>query len=123
MIRTAKVGIVLLALLLFVGPTVACMFPGLPMSAAEKDCCKKMAEQCGGVSMPASHTCCTIVSKPDLAMILKAEPVIVPSAAAIGPVRDSEDVFAALTFSSSRTVFESHSPPDPFCDSVQILRI
>jgi hypothetical protein len=28
-------------------PVVACVLPGAEMTSAERECCKKMAEQCG----------------------------------------------------------------------------
>jgi hypothetical protein len=115
--------VALLAFVVFSGPTMACMLPGLPMTAAEQECCKKMAEQCGGVNMPPSHTCCNVVRKPDVSTMLKGDPVVVPTPDSIAAVAVLEADFTLVTFSLPRFVFESHSPPDPFSDSVQVLRI
>jgi hypothetical protein len=49
----------LMALMLFSAPLLACSLPGLPMSDEEKECCRQMADQCGGSQMDESHSCCT----------------------------------------------------------------
>jgi hypothetical protein len=41
-----------------VTPAIACMIPVRPMTQAEHECCKKMAQQCGSSAMPSSHSCC-----------------------------------------------------------------
>ncbi len=41
-----------------VTPAIACMIPLRPMTQAEHECCKKMAQQCGSSAMPSSHSCC-----------------------------------------------------------------
>ncbi|MBZ5524531.1 MAG: hypothetical protein LAP21_20010 [Acidobacteriia bacterium] len=46
-------------LLLMGMPAVACMLPGLEMTAAEKACCQEMAGRCGEMGMDPSHGCCT----------------------------------------------------------------
>ena len=54
----AKVGVSILALLVAALPAMACTVPGATMTAAEHDCCKRMAEQCGHSGMAKSHGCC-----------------------------------------------------------------
>lgn len=46
------------ALLLLSSPLMACVLPGLEMTAAEQDCCKHMAQDCGSMQMDDSHSCC-----------------------------------------------------------------
>jgi hypothetical protein len=54
-----KVGVSLVSLLLLATPTMACLVPAAAMTAAEHNCCKRMAHQCGGTKgMPQSHSCC-----------------------------------------------------------------
>jgi len=63
----AKVGVSILALLLAAMPVMACAKPAAAMTAAERNCCKRMAEQCGRSSMAKSHGCCqTQISPRDL---------------------------------------------------------
>lgn len=46
------------ACLPLIAPAMVCMIPGMPMSSAERACCKQMATECGNTGMPASHRCC-----------------------------------------------------------------
>jgi hypothetical protein len=39
-------------------PVLACAMPNSAMTAAERECCKKMAGQCGDMGMAKSHPCC-----------------------------------------------------------------
>src|SRR5206468_8019782 len=59
-----KLGVSALALMLAALPVVACVLPGAPMTSAERECCKKMAEQCGDMGMAKSHPCCKVSATP-----------------------------------------------------------
>ncbi len=59
-----KVGISALALLMAALPVMACTVPGAIMTAAERDCCKRMANQCGHSGMAKSYGCCEIKTAP-----------------------------------------------------------
>ena len=67
-----KVGISALALLMAALPVMACTVPGAVMTAAERDCCKRMANQCGHSGMAKSHGCCEIQTAPNDFHALKA---------------------------------------------------
>src|SRR5256885_703732 len=43
---------------------MACAVPSAAMTAAERECCKKMAEQCGHNGMAKSHSCCEPTATP-----------------------------------------------------------
>ena len=53
-----KVGVSALALMMAALSVAACVLPGAGMTSAERECCKKMAEQCGDMGMAKSHLCC-----------------------------------------------------------------
>src|SRR5207245_9964582 len=53
-----KVGVSALALMMAALPVAACVLPGAGMTSAERECCKKMAEQCGDMGMAKSRPCC-----------------------------------------------------------------
>ena len=53
-----KVGVFTLAVLFAGLPVMACVVPNATMTPAERDCCKKMAGQCGDMGMAKSHPCC-----------------------------------------------------------------
>src|ERR1700686_2727720 len=59
-----KVGVSALALMLAALPVAACVLPGAGMTSAERECCKKMAEQCGDMGMAKSHPCCKVTATP-----------------------------------------------------------
>lgn len=43
-------------------PIATCVAAGAEMTQAESECCRQMAEDCGGKDMPDSHSCCTKAS-------------------------------------------------------------
>src|SRR5262245_44630595 len=112
-----------IAVLWAITPAVACVFPGATMTAAERECCHHMAEQCGSSVMPASHSCCK-AQGPTNAVLPQAQaagPVrplsvaVVPPAAALGALR-------TLTVGSHLSFLHAPPPePSPGCNS--ILRI
>ena len=57
-----KLGVSALALMLAGLPVAACVLPGASMTSAERECCKKMAEQCGDMGMAKSHPCCQVTA-------------------------------------------------------------
>jgi hypothetical protein len=59
-----KVGVSALALTLAALPVAACVLPAAAMTSAERECCKKMAEQCGDMGMAKSHPCCKVTASP-----------------------------------------------------------
>jgi hypothetical protein len=59
-----KVGVFGLAVLFAALPVMACAAPNAAMTPAERNCCKKMAEQCGDMGMAKSHPCCQTTATP-----------------------------------------------------------
>src|SRR5712675_2703121 len=57
---------ILVAVLLFGGPIMACAIPDAQLTAAEKQCCKEMGGDCGqdASGMPMSHSCCKTSVQP-----------------------------------------------------------
>src|ERR1700731_2802971 len=66
-----KVGVSALALMLAALPVAACVLPGAAMTSAERECCKKMAEQCGDMGMAKNHPCCKVTATPADFHVLK----------------------------------------------------
>jgi hypothetical protein len=56
--RKGALTMLVVTVLWAVTPAIACMIPIRPMTQAEHECCKKMAQQCGSSSMSSSHSCC-----------------------------------------------------------------
>src|SRR5712675_3682473 len=67
-----KVGVFGLAVLFAALPVMACAAPNAAMTPAERNCCKKMAEQCGDMGMAKSHPCCQTTATPADFHALKA---------------------------------------------------
>src|SRR6202165_5643838 len=59
-----KVAVFALAALFATLPVLACVVPNAAMTAAERECCKKMAGQCGDMGMAKSHPCCQVTATP-----------------------------------------------------------
>jgi hypothetical protein len=59
-----RVGVFALAVLFAALPVMACAVPNAAMTAAERECCKKMAGQCGDMGMAKSHPCCQVTATP-----------------------------------------------------------
>src|ERR1700677_1418733 len=51
-------GALLLLLVSFVAPAMACMAPDAEMTVEERACCRMMKNDCGQMEMPSSHDCC-----------------------------------------------------------------
>ncbi|MCU1308749.1 MAG: hypothetical protein JWN45_3444 [Acidobacteriaceae bacterium] len=121
----AKVRASTLALLLAALPVIACTIPGAAMTAAERDCCKRMAEQCGQPGMAGSHGCCQTQVSPSDFHVLKvsssqldhslvdfhAQPVELPT------ITDSQLIFTANIASPTP------SPPGLAYSATSVLRI
>ncbi|HEY4050493.1 MAG TPA: hypothetical protein VGM27_26820 [Acidobacteriaceae bacterium] len=52
-----QLGALVLLLLSWLGPAMACMTPEAQLTQEERACCR-MKNQCGQMEMPASHGCC-----------------------------------------------------------------
>ena len=121
-----KLGVSALALMLAALPVAACVLPGAAMTSAERECCKKMAEQCGDMGMAKSHPCCRVTATPTDFHALKTVSAqldhvsLVPFHAL--PLTSQTDAYHSLAQWSSR-VSCTHSPPGLEFLTTTILRI
>ena len=116
-------GIVLLLLVSYLTPAMACMVSDVQMNAEERACCRAMQNHCEQMGMPASHGCCQKAprSAHDNALDTKAvthHPIAVAMAWLI----------AAQSLHEPSVVAEwlerpDYSPPESPPSSVSILRI
>jgi hypothetical protein len=51
-------GVVILLLVSYLTPAMACMVSNVRMNAEERACCQAMQNRCEQMGMPASHDCC-----------------------------------------------------------------
>jgi hypothetical protein len=119
-----KFGIGLLALVLFGTPLLNCVTPTQAMTAAEKECCKKMAAECGRAGMASSHSCCQSNGAADTRPLLKsASPTITYHTLFIANVISH---FELLTSQSAILVSQPaqlHGPPGQTPPDTTVLRI
>ena len=121
-----KFGVSALALMLAALPVAACVLPGAAMTSAERDCCKKMAEQCGDMGMAKSHPCCKVTASPTGFHALKTassqlDHVSLVLSGALLPTAHT-DAYVSLAQWSSR-VSCSHSPPGLESLTTTVFRI
>ncbi len=67
-----KIVVSVLSLVLLATPIMACLIPAATMTAAERDCCKRMAHECGNKGMASSHSCCQTTPVPDHLAAIKS---------------------------------------------------
>ena len=121
-----KVGVFALAVLFATLPVMACVLPNAAMTAAERECCKKMAGQCGDMGMAKSHACCKVTATPSDFHALKTassqlDHVSLVLSYAL-PLTAQTDVYFSLAQWSSR-VSCTHSPPGLESLATTVLRI
>lgn len=118
-----KIGVFALAMLLSAAPTMVCLLP-IALTPAEQECCKRMAPECGGATMPRSHSCCKRLIEPEdsfikasgaqldhIASSTYAPPVGVPLPATSAPL---------IHLASDLGV---HGPPGSPPRTISVLRI
>ena len=121
-----KLGVSALALMLVALPVAACVLPGAAMTSAERECCKKMAEQCGDMGMAKSHPCCKVTATPADFHALKTVSSqldhVTPVPFHALPLTARTEAYFSLAQWSSR-VSCTHSPPGLGSLATTVLRI
>jgi hypothetical protein len=121
-----KLGVSALALMLAALPVAACVLPGAAMTSAERECCKKMAEQCGDMGMAKSHPCCKVTATPADFHALKTASSQLDHVSLVLfhalPLTAQTDAYSSLAQWSSR-VSCTHSPPGLESLATTVLRI
>jgi hypothetical protein len=122
----SKIGVLALAILFAALPVMACALPNVAMTAAERECCKRMAGQCGDMGMAKSHPCCQVTATPADLHALKTAPsqlhhVNLVLFHALPPTAQADAYFSSTQWSSR--VSCNHSPPGLESITSTILRI
>jgi hypothetical protein len=121
-----KVGVSTLALMLAALPVAACVLPGAGMTSAERECCKKMAEECGDMGMAKTHPCCKVSATPAGFHALKTASSQLDHVSLVLfhalPLTAQPDGYFSLAQWSSR-VSRTHSPPGLEALTTTVLRI
>ena len=122
----SKVGLFGLAVLFAALPVMACAVPNTAMTFAERECCKKMAGQCGDMGMAKSHPCCQVTATPADFHALKTASsqlhhVSLILLHALPPTSQAQTYFRSAQWSSR--VSCSHGPPGLDSLATTVLRI
>ncbi len=118
-----QLGIVLLLLVSYLTPAMACMVSDVQMNAEERACCQTMRNHCEQMEMQSSHGCCqkTSQSAHDNALETKAttyHPVVV---AAVWLA--VSDWYHPVLVTADWAEHPSYSPPQSPPGSISVLRI
>ena len=120
----AKARVSILALLLATLPVMACTVPGATMTAAERDCCQRMAEQCHRSGMANSHGCCqTQASQNGLHALKTSSSQLDHSLFQIHALPLALPVITVSQMFGTNVAFPTHSPPGPLYLATTVLRI
>lgn len=102
---------------------MACFLPDAQMTQAEKECCRHMAEQCGKMEMPSSHSCCETVVVPGPVSLVTAIHSLAIDLSVLPHFSAESDLASGSPASWSALAFNVHSPPESPPSTSQILRI
>jgi hypothetical protein len=121
-----KVAVFALAVLFAGLPLMACVVPNAAMTAAERECCKKMARHCGDMGMAKSHPCCQVTATPADFHALKTASSQLSQVSLVLfhalPPAAHTDAYVSLAQWSSH-VSRTHSPPGLESLTTTVLRI
>ncbi len=121
-----KFAVFALAVLFATLPVMACVLPDGAMTPAERECCKKMAGQCGDMGMTKSHPCCQVTATPADFHALKTASSQLHHVSLVLfhalPLTAQADSYFSLAQRSSRDSC-THSPPGLESLTTTVLRI
>jgi len=121
---SGKFGVWLLALLLFGLPLLNCVTPAQTMTTAEKECCKKMAGECGRAGMAQSHSCCPPDGSVDTHPLVKAaSPALSHFTLAVAHVIPETEFASSASSVLAPWAVQVHSPPSETPPNTTVLRI
>src|SRR5581483_2312127 len=106
---------------------MACLLPNAQLTAAEKACCKEMANHCDQAGMPKSHSCCQPagISVADSSLIKTIAPEAAqPNVVVLHDLPSVDQAVPALArFLLTRPSTEIHGPPGLELVTTSVLRI
>ena len=117
-----KLAALLLALSIFASPVMACLQPDAALTTAERECCRKMAGECGKV--PSLHPCCkTTIRDNDPYLSNSHPPISAPDQATLAVLPISEIIGHSYRASQFVAASDAHAPPESPPLETSILRI
>jgi hypothetical protein len=118
-----QIGTILLLLVSFVAPAMACMTPDTQMTTEERACCRMMHGQCGQMEMPGSDDCCKKTSPAVHDHALKTDAVSFHPAVFVTLWAPSFDLLAPKAIAEGWFLRPEHSPPKSPPSIISSLRV
>jgi hypothetical protein len=101
---------------------MACLQPDATLTTEERECCRRMAGECG--KMPSSHSCCkTTVRETDPYLSNSRLPIDAPAQTKLAILPVSEIIGLPGLVSQFVTSSDAHAPPASPPVETSILRI
>jgi hypothetical protein len=120
---TSKLAVLMLVVSVWASPVMACMLPDADLTGEERECCKSMADDCGRMAMPASHSCCkAVVRQADVYLINSRFPTVHSVSSVTLFVSTIEHSLSATPL-QAKTMVAAHSPPTSPPETISVLRI
>jgi hypothetical protein len=119
----SKLAVAVLVVSVWASPVMACMLPEADLTGEELECCKSMADDCGRMAMPASHSCCKSVVRQADAYLINSRFPTVHSVNSVTLFVSTREHSLPATPLQANIMFAGHSPPTPPPEAIAILRI
>jgi hypothetical protein len=116
-------GAVLLLLVSFATPAMACLAPNAKMTVEQQACCRTMKNDCGQMEMPATRDCCLKTPGPLKDGALKSDSVSFHPLVAVAFWGPLFDLFPPDDATKGWFQRPEHSPPKPPPSIISALRV
>jgi hypothetical protein len=116
-------GAVLLLLVSFGAPAMACMSPDAGMTVEERVCCRTMKTDCGQMEMPASHDCCKKIPGAIHDAALRSDFVSFHPVVVVAVWTLTLDLFPPDDRTKGWIRRPKYSPPKPPPSIISVLRV
>lgn len=108
--------------IMFAAPVMACLLPETQLTPAERQCCRRMAHQCGNMNGPGTHSCCKPIARTGTFLALAYSSVTLNTCHADLPVWAAPIAAPLRGYSRSDWDQVAHPPPQAAVNN-PILRI
>ena len=116
-------GFVILLLVSYLTPAMACMVSNVQMNAVERACCQAMKNECEQRGMPASHGCCQKAPKSAQENALDTKAVTHHPIAVAVVWLSAAELLNPNPVATGRGEYADYSPSQSPPSSISILRI
>ena len=118
-----RIGAALALVLSLLAPAMLCALPFSQLTSSERDCCRNMQGECGGMKMPASHSCCQRTGPSHVDATQPESRAFRTTVILLPAVLPQSALLQPPTIVFGRSAAPDHSPPIPSVPAISILRI